>query len=309
VIRVVEVRRLDASRVFDVVDEFARDQQVRGPRPGPLSPVRFFVVARIAGMARQPIDPPIELDTIQTSSGYGLSNGKRRMPSGRRTPARLDPGTYVIRAESESYQRVEATVPFPAPGPEDVVEFDLPPGYSYPFPRASTVPAMSSPTLLRGSLRRMDDVSVDGTVVQAIGLSLYDYRADGTGEWVLVFPDDQADRRVTVRFLHPDNTIEDIPAVDVVQGQENSLRQTALRGWVLTDAGAGIPGARIQIGGQAGEARTDGGGAWSFYFGFGPAPAGTVTVTAIHPDGRTQARAGIQVRDRATVSIDPFRFP
>jgi hypothetical protein len=155
----------------------------------------------------------------------------------------------------------------------------------------------------------MDDVSVDGTLVQAVGLSLYDYRADETGEWVLVFPDDQADRRVTVRFVHPDNTIEDIPGVDVLQGQENSLRQTALRGWVLTDAGAGIPGARVQIGGRAGEARTDAGGAWSFYFGFGPAPAGTVTVTAIHPDRRAQARAGIQVRDRATVSIDPFRFP
>lgn len=316
-VRVVDVRQLRADRVFDVVDVFARDRRVSGPRPGPLAPVRFFVVARVVGGARQPFDPPKELSVSRSPSGYFLFYGKQRLASGERVAARLDPGTYVIRVEGGPYQRVEVDVPFPAPPPPPppgppppgFVEFALPPGPTYPFPRTSTVPAKAGPTLLRGSLRRMDGVSVEGTVVGVPGLSVYDDRMDETGEWVLFFPDDQGDQQVTVRFVHPDGSVEQVAGVDIRQGKENTLRQTVLRGWVLTQGGAPIPGARVRVGGRPGEAVTDVAGAWFFYFGFALIPPGAVTVTAVHPDGRSVSRSGVQLQPQRTVSIDPFRFP
>lgn len=324
--RVVEVRDLSALRVFDAVDRYARDRRIRGTRPAPMTPVRFSVVARLVGGALRAIEPPLSLHIVNSPSGYGLFYGQQRLPTGELTAVRLDPGTYVIRADSiplealrrvpndrGPYQQVELNVVFPAPPPPArpaAVEFLLPPGPAYPFPRTSTVPGMTGPTLLRGSFRRMDGVSVEGTVVQSPGRSLYDCRLGEDGEWVLVFPDDQPDQQLTVRFTPPGGGVpQDVLGVDVKQGKENSLRQTALRGWVLTEGGAGIEGARVQVSGQAGEATTDVGGAWFFYLGLGPVQALPVTVAAIHPDGRTLTKPNIPVQSRATVPVDPFRFP
>ena len=102
--------------------------------------------------------------------------------------------------------------------------------------------------------------------------------------------------------------VADVP---VAPGRETSLAPTALRGSILSDRGLPIPGAQVQVIGQAepSAARADGG--WFFYFGLDqpPAAVNAVDVRAVLPDGRSQTRPNVPIQRRGTVVVPGFRFP
>jgi hypothetical protein len=303
-VSVAEMRTLTAAAVFDVEDRYARERGVRGPHPRPIAPVRFRVVARITAGGPVEVDPELELDIVKNHSGFDLFYGGAGPVGGERR--RLDDGTYAVRVLSGGiYQPVErADVVVPAPAPP--YQFDLEPGYAYPFPSGAASARGAAPTLLRGGLQGPDGSSIAGARVEVAGTTRT-YTTDQAGQWVLVFPANQASGAVTVRFELPDGTVTNVPGVPVVAGRDSALAQTALRGSVTTTDGIAIPGATVTVGGQPGETLSQVDGGW-FYF-FRPDQPGTnVTVTATLPDGRSQSRVGVPVQPRSTVVVQSFRF-
>jgi hypothetical protein len=215
----VEIRRLAPTLIFDLEDRYARDRAVRGPHPRPVGPVRIRLVGRMVLGSRQDFPVPFDLLTPTNASSYHLFFGDERRAGGRR---RLDlaAGTYVVRVESAFYQVVEREdVVLPRAG---TVRFDLEPSYAYPFPTESTLGRGRGPTLLRSSLHQRDGRGISGAVIEVPGQSNR-YRTDGTGQWVLVFPDSQPAGNVTVRVRFPEGAVVNVPGVPVTPGKSNSL--------------------------------------------------------------------------------------
>ena len=276
-----EFRRLSSSLIFDLEDRYAREERgVRGPHPRPMGSVTFSVVAQVVNGVRQDLPRPLELVTQRNPSGYHLFFGTVRLqPDRALRQGTLADGTYVVRVESDFYQLLEIDVVLPR---EDTPYFvDLQPSYAYPFPPThpfrpepgqpfdytdATAPRGYGPTLLRGGLQTHDGQGIPSATVQVVGQP-NTYTTDASGQWVLSFPDTHLTGRVTVRIALPGaGGPVDVPDVCVIRGRETSLPQTALRGWVQSDAGLAIPGATIQISGQPGSTTTDRIGSWFYYF-------------------------------------------
>jgi hypothetical protein len=300
-----EMLRRSAACIFDLQDRFARDRGVRGPRPRPIGPVTFRLLAEMTNGGRQLLDPPLELDVRPNASGYHLFFNTVRLPNGSVRDVALS-GTYAVRFESQFYQAAErADIQFPEPANPYAV--DLEPGYAYPFPTESTLSRGRGLTLLRGGVYDVAGRGLADTVVEVAGQSNA-YRTDDTGEWVLIFPDTQAAGDVTVRFTFADGTVQNVAAVHLDPGREQSLQQAALRGWVQQGSGLAVPNATIQVAGQLATSATD--GSWRFCFGLNQPLEGanTVTVTATLPDGRSKSQPNVSVQRRATVIVPTFRF-
>jgi hypothetical protein len=296
-----ELRHLRAVLVLDPEDAYVRDRGIIGRHPRPVGPLTFRLVARVAGADRQDLVPPPELAVSATASGYFPWFGHERLPDGRRRRLTLPDGTYVLRVESALYQPAERDdIVLPAGDP---YRFDLHPGFAYPFP-TGTLPGGRGPTLLRGTYRAPDGSGIDGATVVALGHS-DSCLTDGTGQWVLVFPDTEPTGEVTVRFAHGD-AVEEATGVAVVGGRQTSLADTALRGLVLA-RGVGVAGATVRVAGHPGRSSTAGDGSWAFYF----PPSlvqDVVDVTARLVDGREQTRTGLQVRARQATEVPDFSF-
>jgi hypothetical protein len=302
-----ELRRQTATLIFDPEDRYARERGVRGSHPRPIGPIKFCLVGRMVGGSRQDFDRPLKLVVGRNASGYYLFFGAIRLADGTSRRDVLADGMYVVRVESRFYQWAEREdIALPMPDPEAPYFFDLEPGYAYPFPMESTRPGGRGPTLLRGSLHRPDGHGIARATIQVVGQS-NTYRTDDTGQWVLVFPDTQPSGDVTVHFDFPDGKVENVANVPVVQGRESSLPQTALRGWVLTEAGVGIRDAIVRVSGYPGRTTTRRDGSWFYYFGLNQM-VDTVSVTAVLPDGRSLTQSNVQVQPRATVVVPTFRF-
>jgi hypothetical protein len=203
------------------------DRGIGGHHPRPLGRVAYRLVGRVVGGVRrdldQPYDQPAELAVVTGPSGYDVFLGAVILADGRRFQADLPDGQYVVQASNPLYQRGERddilvpplppAPPPPLAPPIVAYRFDLEPGYAYPFPSASTIPAGLGPTLLRG---------VD---VEAPGHSNR-YRTDETGRWALVFPDAQPAGPVTVRFTFPGGAVHVVVNVPLRQGVDNPFAQT-----------------------------------------------------------------------------------
>lgn len=311
----LELRRLAATLIFDLEDAFARRRGVHGPHPRPSGGIRFSMVGTMVGGTRQPIDPPLQLRVLANPSGYHLFFGSVSLQNQSRRMDNVAPGQYVVRIDSDFYQRAEREdIMIPSAFGSSVGKaaqiapyfFDLQPGYAYPFPSVSTLPNGSGVTLLRGVLRNADGTGMAGAKVQAVGQS-NTYSTDESGQWVLVFPDTHPSGAVTVHFELPDGSVRDVTKVMVQQGSTTGLTQTALQGWVLTKSGVGIAGAAIQVAGQMGQAKTASDGSWSFYFDVNQAAA-KVTVTATTPDGRSLKQKNVAMQPRGTVGVPSFQF-
>ena len=298
-----EVRHLSATLILDSEDAYARTRGTRGLHPRPVGLVTYDLAGRVVAGQREMFDEPASLVIRHNASGYGLFFGEVRPRNG--THRRADEGRYVLRVGSPAayYQSSEREVLLP--NPETPVFIDLQPGYAYPFP-TETVPGGRGPTLLRGTYLQPDGQGVAGTTVHVPGRT-GPYTTDPSGQWVLVFPDDEPTGAVTVRFQTADGTVEMVSNVAVVGGRETSLGQTALRGWTLTSAGTPMVGATVGVSGRPETVQSPFDGRWSFYFPLSQ-PAGAVTVTATLPDGRQQARPNVQVQPRSTVAVPAFLF-
>ena len=293
-----------AQLIFDLEDLYARDRGVRGPRPRPLSEVELWLVGEMVGSTLEPFDEPWRMITRRNPSGYHLFYGEVELAGGKRR-SQVAEGTYAVQVEGDFYQQAsrqdialpEALTPY---------AFDLAPGFRYPFPRESSLSKGRGTTLLRGGVHHRDGSGIAGVTIEVTQAS-YSYSTDDTGQWVLVFPDDVTDSDLTVRFVWPDRPPTEVDGVPLIQGRDNSLMQTALRGWVTTDTGVPIRGATVEVVGQSGLVETRGDGAWFYYFD-PTQPEQSFDIEFVLPDGRNQIASSILVRPRATVVVPTIRF-
>lgn len=305
--------RIQASLILDPEDAFARQRGVKGPHPRPMGDLRFLVVGEMVNNVRQDFAEPLPMVVRPNGDGYYLFFNQLRYPANGSRPERvmngaLNPGTYVVRVESDFYQPVERD-DVDLPEPAAAWFFDLGPNHAYPFPRESTLGQGLGLTLLRGVVRDpgaegIADAVVDVPAVPAVPA----YTTDKSGQFVLVFPDNPNPLNVTVRVQKPNLPVEQAANVAVQPGRSNGLAATAFRGRVVNGAGLGIADTRITVAGQPGEARTDGEGVWTYDFGFDPPPANG-NVTATLPTGPQQLQPNVPVQARATVLVPDFQFP
>ena len=265
---VKQLRMREAVMVFDPVDGFAARRNVAGPHPRPIGTIAYRLLARRQGGIRSDLDPPLNLVTMGTPSGYDVWLGLVAAPGSGRSRADIADGDYIVEASSPLYQRLEATVTVPldsaSPG-----RFELEPGYGYPFPRTSTLSMGRGPTLLRGTVNRNDNdtAALAGITVEVPGQSS-SYQTDGTGRWVLVFPDSQPAGPVTVRFTFPaGGAVVNVPGIPLVPGASNAIQQTALYG-----QGASRGPARPRMRGRGAGTRRPGAGRRHRYLAVLPGP-------------------------------------
>jgi hypothetical protein len=292
-----------ATAIFDLQDRYAKDRGVRGQHPRPLGGVKYWIVARIANNVRTDYANPIRLITVRNPSGYDLFFDQVKLETSATSRLDFAEGSYVLKVDPQFYQRREFQIPLPQ---SDVAHsFDLEPSYLYPFPVAS-LRNNSSPTLLRGTLHATNATGIAGVTIEVIGASNR-YITDGSGQWVLVFDSAQVSEDVVVTFTYPDNSIEQVAAVPVVEGDERSLVQAGLRGWAITESGRAAQGVSVSVGGYPGEVITEHDGSWFYFFGLNQGQD-VVSVTARLPDGTALVQPNIQVQPRSMVVVPTFRF-
>lgn len=306
-----ERRTLAAIRVFDLEDAFARDRRLGGPHPRPFEPIRFSLLGGTMAGVETRFDPPLSLVVRRNGSGYHLFFGRVRLADGTIVQQPLPEGAYRLRIESGLYRPTElANVDLPASDPSTPYAVDLLPGVGYPFPVPAALTSARVPTLLRGTVRQTDGRPVADALVKILAEPAVEpYRTDTSGQWVLLFPDDQPAGLVTLSVTVPTTTgtVTITRSVPIVPGATSMLGETGLRGQVLDGAGLPIRGAAVTVAGRPGRSTTDGAGAWSYYFG-ADQPDVQVTLTTTLRDGRALNRSAVPVRYGVLGTVDPFRF-
>jgi hypothetical protein len=318
VLTVWERRITSATLVFHLVDRWARDRQTAGSSPLARGPIRYRIVAIEAGGQRTDLEPPFDMMMVRNASGYdlwfGLVGGGDRYPH--------PPPSLVIEIASNRYQRVETVVAnLPVPGVPQ--QFALEPGYAYEFPRATSIPGATGPTLLRGTLLEPDGTGVGGASVRVSPAPANQpapnptYVTDGTGNWVLPFDDAvQTTGTANLEVTFPGPQVVNVPGVTITRGDTRSVRQASLAGITRGATGAPLPGVAITLSAVPGISTTsDADGRWELWlpieqFPPPPAPAPPpAAVTATPPQGATLQEPSVQIQPRATTTVDPFVFP
>lgn len=291
-----------------LVDRFAEVRRTRESVPPLIPPVSFRLIARRDAGVMTPLDPPIALKAKAGPSGAFLFADEQQAGG---TVYRVTPAEYRMRIESAFYQPLELEIEWPL-RQHPPLAIPLFPGTAYPFPDVTL--SSTRLTLLRGAVvEEVFGTPIAGVQVEMIAPAdmgeLARCVTDARGGWVLTLLDaPAADFLATLRFTKPDGGASvDVADVRVLRNAENSLSNTALRGLVLTAAGATpIHEAVITIDGHPGSVRTDRDGRWIFYLGLSE-PDGDVRVNATAPGGATAAR-DTPIRNRATVVVPPFRI-
>ncbi|GAA4547928.1 carboxypeptidase-like regulatory domain-containing protein [Amycolatopsis samaneae] len=308
----IEYRTRTAVRVFDPVDQFARDRGLEGARPRPIGRVRLFLLADHTPGAERVFPRPPEFVVGRNTHGYVISYGDLRDDGGRVLRHAFGGGPYDLRVTSAFYQTADFTgVSIPAAGAQaEPFELLLRPAYGYPFPQTAVPPVpdlTGAPppalALVRGSVLAPDFTGVANARVTAPGATPYRTAADG--EYVLVFPRG-ASGPVEVTIAVPGAPPVVLPAVAVTSGGTTALAQTALRGRISAPREE-IAGATVRVTGAPGAAGVRRDGVWAYCFPADQAAA-SVTVTAAMPDGRSLSRTAA-VTPRTTTTVPEFSFP
>jgi hypothetical protein len=311
-------RRFNSPPVWTLVDAFGRESGGHGQFPPPLGRVSVLLEEQDVNGQFRKLDAPLELAYTRTLSG-ALALSMRTVPRNADEPRRtIAAGRYRFRITSEFYQEaiVDAVLADGVNLPPNLGE--LRPGAAYPFPLSARGQGISATTLLRGAYRNADGTPVDDADVIAVApINAWPFRAcrtDRAGQWVIVVPDSEfavnpsQPLPVTVRFARPGGAQPiDLMNVRVSRGRENSLAQTAVRGFVQDTRGRAIAGATVAIAGELASVTTDSAGRWFFYFAL-DRNATPATITVSHPDGRTQTQA-VPIVERAMTVVPTFRFP
>jgi hypothetical protein len=305
------IESFTASRMaaITLIDKFAQQRGTRGPMPGPIPPVRFRLVAREIAAVMSPLEVPIDLLPKRGASDAYLFADESRI--GKSPLCRIVPGRYRLRIESDLYQTFETDIDWPPPVMGMPV-YELRPGPAYLFPDVTL--STTRLTLIRGTvLRGAAGEPVAGATAEILAppdLVEGDFTTattDARGEWVLAVPvgvDEEVE--ATVRITTPEGDVTEVADLKVLPGRDNSLSQTALRGAVLTAAGAPVANAEITVAGQPESVWSGRDGAWRFYLSL-LQPDVVAEVTATAPDGPS-ASQDVQIRNRATVVVPTFRI-
>lgn len=306
-----ELRRLSATLVFDVLDEFARLRGSRGPLPRPFEPIKFFATAEGAAPNRKELKPPLEFVVQRNGTGYHSFHNIIKKPDGTLLQNALAAGIYDLRVEGRFYQTAQpAEITLPS-RPGAAVPIKLQPAYSYPFPLDLKPTGGRGFALLRGSLHTADGKPMAGATVRVAGANS-PYTTDDSGQWVLVFPDsffpgNQTTATVTVQVTPATGPAVSVPNVKVAKGDERAHGETAFRGWVLK-RGLGVAGATVEVNGHPSRTQTLPDGSWFYYFALGHNTVDLLDITARLPDGSTLMQ-NQKTMPRATVIVPPFQFP
>jgi hypothetical protein len=314
-----ERRTVAASLIFDLVDGFARRRATAGDNPPVRGPVRFRIVATVAGGASTDVDPPLDMAMERSASGYYLWFGELVDSTGRRFACPLPPPSLVIEITSPQYQRVTLAIHNLPQGGAPQPQIEMQPGYAYEFPHATTVANGTGPTLLGGKLRNPDGTGITDQVVEVSPPPPNQpppnpaYVTDETGIWLLAF--DDAVVSTTTAQLHvgpagqPPTVVQN---ATISRGEATALQQAGLVGTTTRGPGAPLVGVLITVDAAPGITVTsDSDGRyelWLLIDQFPPGPPTPVVVTATPPQGPA-AHRNVQLTPRSTTQVDPFVFP
>jgi hypothetical protein len=283
--------------------------------------------------------------TFRNASGFLILDGTYSRETRREPRLPLADGTYRIRVGSDLYLDAEFALDWPPlqlpprlplvlGQPGNVV---LLPGPAYPLPDVTTTRFQLGPTIIRGTLFEPNGTPIPDVPVEAINLLPFltptelppitnwpflQSTSSQTGDWAVVLPGrrylDPAPelppgpnpppftKPITIRIHYPGGPFTDVTnAVEL--GTEFSLRNTALRGQVLTGGGLPIKDAVVQTSVSAATSLTRPDGTWFLYFDLNQPDVAAVTVTVTTPGGATASDATAQVRHGATVVVPTFR--
>jgi hypothetical protein len=290
-----------------IVDGFVRDRGTHGAFAAPLSPVRFVLTARVVANVETPLEPPVVLQPATRGTGIFVFGSGGIAGTG--APLTVPPDRYVLAISSDAYQTETRVVDWPVDPSATVVV--LQPGSAYPFPDLAMV--SNNLTLIRGNvLAPGDGAPVAGATVSITAPAntwpFATCRTGADGGWVLAIPvgATAAPFNATLHVALPDGTAFNVQPFAVAPGRTNALRQTALRGSVLSTNGAPVARAAVTVGGVAGTAITGRDGAWTF--ALSPIqPNAQLAVTATAPSGAQQTQ-NAQVQTGVTVSVPAFRI-
>lgn len=224
---IYERRLQPAVQIFDLKDHYMRERGVQGPHPRPIEPILFYAMGQVVGGDRQLFAAPQRLVIRRNPSGYHLFFGTVRLAGGEVRSAFQTDGIYIVRVESRYYQPLEVDLQMPMTDPKKPADLVLLPGYAYPFPR-SVLPGGGGPTLLRGSVVDANDRGLGRVTIEVIGQESIVYFTDSSGQWVLVFPDNQPAGPISLRLTTADGTSEVVNNVSITQGQQSSLPPVVL---------------------------------------------------------------------------------
>jgi hypothetical protein len=282
----------EAIGVVTLVDQFAQLRGTLGERPLPNPPLRFS------------LDGVIQLAAQSNPSGsYVFANETH-------DGARIAPGNYTLRIDSDDYQRLEIIVQWPMEPHAIPVQF-LRPGPAYPFPDVSLPSAHI--TLLRGNVLQgaggvpLVKATVAITTPPNLG-PLTSAITDANGAFALAFRHANLNPLDAILTITPDGGAPfDIPHVAITPARDNSLHYTALRGFVQSTTGKAIANAEISVDLVPNVTVHSGrNGQWAFYLDF-EQPDGAAQVTAVAPNGNSQS-VSVQVINRATVVVPAFHI-
>jgi hypothetical protein len=274
----------------------------------------------VRGVFRPFVPGPATALYQRTPSGNVSLTGQFR--TGRGEVFKLTQGDFRLEIETQFYQSETRDVTFD-PNVTRRVQIELTPNVKYPFPSSSTLPFVSGPARLHGSLRATNGDPLSAVLVTVAELEnlnpawpFRSFRTDQTGSWVIVFPDKffQApnnprdvvpEKPVNIRFDLPSGTVT-IAAFPVKAGKEIGLLQPSLRGNAVNAKGDGITGVQISVVGQSANSQTDKSGTFLYFF---PLTQGQqrVTVRARAPGG-AQLSQDVDLVARGRAVVPTFRF-
>jgi hypothetical protein len=291
-------RRLSATLIFDVTDNYASRVGVAGTFARALGPMRFSLIARDPGTgSEQPLEPPVALATITNPSGFQLWFGARG--DGGLPP---DPGSYRVRVDSDYYAPWTSPTLVATPAPSTPVRCGRAPGYAYPFARGGLAAASVSPTVVRGALQDLNGTGQAGaSVAVTAGVTTMSYLTDVTGQFLFVIPDPPP-ATVSLTVAYPGGATAKLTGVPVTGGADSLVPQTVLSGSIVSS----ILGGTVALSRPATTVSAETDGSWRVVLPLDQKSArATVTATVA---GRPTQKAQIQIKPGATTVVAPFVF-
>ena len=280
-------RATSPALVVCPIDACAARLGMRGERPQPIGPLRFFIRQRLSsrGSAPEGGAPLVRLDMCRNPTGHFIFFNTVTSADGIRRQPYFSPGRYELQVEGDFYQTL--VVPdVDLPHGSAALEVRMQPGYRYQFTQVRQ-PGNGNLTLLRGRVAAADGSGVADALVEVEDSDPpARYMTDGSGQFVFVFPEFRADRDCAVRVTVPGQPEPWVADVRVKAGQSTSLHLTRMRGRVIDKAGQGIAGVKLSVRGLNGATLSDALGEWSYTFPLGH-PRGRAQVAAVLPNGKT----------------------
>ena len=142
-------RSLPAGSPLALVDTYAKTLGVRGEFPPPVGDVNVRVLGQTLSGSFRSFSRLVTALFQRTPTGYFNLTGKIRMANG--GIVKLSQGNFRFEIDGRFYRNETRDLAL-NPDRTERVQIDLVPNEYYPFPPSSTLPSVSGPCRLHGSL-------------------------------------------------------------------------------------------------------------------------------------------------------------